>query len=105
MSRFKHIIHTIDLHCGGEPTRLVLSGFPDLLGATMASRKREMVENHDHLRALLLCEPRGHADMYGAVLTPPVTPRADAGLVFFDNGGYLDMQRSAPQLHCSKPAV
>lgn len=91
MSRFKHIIHTIDLHCGGEPTRLVLSGFPDLQGATMALRKREMVQYHDHLRALLLCEPRGHADMYGAVLTPPVTRRSDAGLVFFDNGGYLDM--------------
>ena len=91
MGRFKHIIHTIDLHCAGEPTRVVLSGFPDLLGATMASRKREMTEHHDHLRALLMSEPRGHADMYGAVLTPPVSPGADAGLVFLDNGGYLDM--------------
>jgi len=81
------IIRTIDAHAAGEPLRLVVEGFPSPPGRTMAE-KREWVTRHaDGLRRSLLLEPRGHADMCGAVLTEPVSPGAHAGVLFFDNDG------------------
>ncbi|MGE5244888.1 MAG: proline racemase family protein [Betaproteobacteria bacterium] len=82
---------TIDAHAGGEPLRLIVDGFPAPQGRTMMAR-REWVRKHaDHLRRALMLEPRGHADMYGAVLTEPVSPGAHAGVLFMHNEGYSTM--------------
>jgi proline racemase len=89
--RFERIISTIDAHAAGEPLRIITVGVPPLPGGTILERRRFMAEHYDHLRRTLLFEPRGHADMYGAVLTPPVTPGADFGVLFLTNEGYSTM--------------
>ena len=84
-------LKTIDAHAAGEPLRLIVSGFPSPRGNTMLA-KREWVKQHaDHLRRALMLEPRGHADMYGAVLTEPVSPGSHAGVLFMHNEGYSTM--------------
>ena len=84
-------LKTIDAHAAGEPLRLVVGGFPSPRGKTMLG-KREWVRTHaDHLRRALMLEPRGHADMYGAILTEPVSPGSHAGLLFMHNEGYSTM--------------
>jgi len=84
-------LKTIDAHAAGEPLRLVVGGFPSPRGKTMLE-KREWVRRHaDHLRRALMLEPRGHADMYGAVLTEPVAPGSHAGVLFMHNEGYSTM--------------
>src|SRR5579859_4733976 len=84
-------LKTIDSHAAGEPLRLVVGGFPSPVGVTM-SQKREWVKRHaDHLRRALMLEPRGHADMYGALLTEPVSPGSHAGVLFMHNEGYSTM--------------
>jgi proline racemase len=82
---------TIDAHAGGEPLRLITSGVPPLRGATILERRQEMLDHHDDIRRALMWEPRGHADMYGAVLTSPVTADADYGILFMHNEGYSTM--------------
>jgi proline racemase len=82
-------ITTIDLHTGGEPLRVVLSGLPPLQGATVLEKRRYFREHYDHLRTGLMFEPRGHADMYGAVLTESTT--ADYDVFFLHNEGYSTM--------------
>jgi proline racemase len=89
--RWSRTISTIDAHTGGEPLRIITSGLPLLQGDTILKRRRWMQENHDELRKILLWEPRGHADMYGAILTPPVSPEADFGVLFLTNEGYSTM--------------
>ena len=89
--RFDRVITTIEAHAAGEPLRIVTSGVPPLPGATILERRRLMAERYDHLRRFLLWEPRGHADMYGAITTPPVTPGADLGVIFMTNEGYSTM--------------
>src|SRR5438067_6108264 len=84
-------LKTIDAHAAGEPLRLIVDGFPSPRGKTMLD-KREWVRRHaDHLRRALMLEPRGHADMYGAVLTEPVLPGSHAGVLFMHNEGYSTM--------------
>src|SRR4051812_7463884 len=84
-------LNTIDAHAAGEPLRLIVDGFPSPRGKTMLA-KREWVRTHaDHLRRALMLEPRGHADMYGAILTEPVTPGSHAGVLFMHNEGYSTM--------------
>lgn len=84
-------LKTIDAHAAGEPLRLIVDGFPSPLGKTMLA-KREWVRTHaDHLRRALMLEPRGHADMYGAILTEPVVPGSHAGVLFMHNDGYSTM--------------
>lgn len=84
-------LKTIDAHAAGEPLRLIVDGFPSPRGATMLE-KREWVRKHaDHLRRALMLEPRGHADMYGAILTEPVAPGSHAGVLFMHNEGYSTM--------------
>ena len=75
--RARRVISTIDAHAAGEPLRIITAGAPRLTSTTMLERRQEMLARHDDLRRVLLFEPRGHADMYGAILTPPVTPEAD----------------------------
>ena len=84
-------LKTIDAHAAGEPLRLIVDGFPSPRGKTMLD-KREWVRRHaDHLRRALMLEPRGHADMYGAILTEPVLPGSHAGVLFMHNEGYSTM--------------
>ena len=84
-------LKTIDAHAAGEPLRLIVDGFPSPLGKTMLA-KREWVRTHaDHLRRALMLEPRGHADMYGAILTEPAMPGSHAGVLFMHNEGYSTM--------------
>ena len=84
-------LKTIDAHAAGEPLRLIVDGFPSPRGKTMLA-KREWVRTHaDHLRRALMLEPRGHADMYGAILTEPVMPGSHAGVLFMHNEGYSTM--------------
>lgn len=85
------IFETIDSHTMGEPTRIVTTGFPDLVGNTMIERKKYLEEYFDHFRTALMLEPRGHKDMFGAIVTKPVSEEADLGVIFMDTGGYLNM--------------
>lgn len=84
-------ITTIDAHTEGEPFRVITGGFPDLPGATILEKRRYAKEKLDHLRTALMWEPRGHADMYGCLVTPPVTPGADLGILFMHNEGFSTM--------------
>ena len=87
----KTVITAIDAHAAGEPLRIITGGLPPLPGASILDRRRWMREHLDHLRRALMWEPRGHFDMYGCVLTPPVTPGADLGVLFLHNEGYSTM--------------
>lgn len=83
-------ITTIDTHTGGEPLRIVTSGLPAIRGRTVLEKRRYFMEHYDHLRTGLLREPRGHADMYGAVLTPSADD-ADLDVFFLNTEGYSPM--------------
>ena len=83
-------ITTVDMHTGGEPFRIVTSGFPRAPGARIVDRRAWLKANHDHLRTALIHEPRGHADMYAGILTDPVSPGAEFGVIFAHNEGYSD---------------
>lgn len=91
MTDYTRQLQTIDLHTGGEPLRVVLSGLPPLPSGTVLEKRAWLREHHDDIRRFLMLEPRGHADMYGAYLFPPVTPGADFGVIFLHNEGYSDM--------------
>ena len=84
-------IQIIDSHTGGEPTRLVIGGFPDLGTGTMAERRAVLAAQHDAWRATTVQEPRGNDVIVGALLCEPVDPANAAGVVFFNNTGYLGM--------------
>ncbi|UVM58150.1 4-hydroxyproline epimerase [Pseudomonas sp. B21-012] len=84
-------ITVIDSHTGGEPTRLVIDGFPDLGNASMAQRRQRLAEAHDQWRTACMLEPRGSDVLVGALLCEPVDPSACAGVIFFNNTGYLGM--------------
>jgi len=87
----KATVETIDTHTLGEPTRIVLRGFPELKGRTLKERSRDLLRRHGDARRALMWEPRGHPIMFGAVVVPPADPRADVGLVFMDGGGTVEM--------------
>jgi len=82
-------IKTIDMHTGGEPLRVIVSGLPPIHGHSVLEKRRYFREHYDHLRTGLMWEPRGHADMYGAVVTPSID--ADFDVVFLHNEGYSTM--------------
>ncbi|HGY54725.1 MAG TPA: proline racemase [Caldithrix abyssi] len=84
-------IRTIDAHTEGEPLRIIVDGFPELPGETILDRRRLAKEKYDHLRRALMWEPRGHADMYGCILTPAVSENADFGVLFIHNEGFSTM--------------
>ena len=84
-------IHVVDSHTEGEPTRVVIDGWPQPRGATMAERSDDVRARFDHLRRAVVCEPRGHDAIVGALLTPPVNPGSTVGVIFFNNGTYLGM--------------
>jgi proline racemase len=82
------VIRTVDYHTGGEPFRIVTGGVEPLRGATILDKRRDALERVDHVRELLVFEPRGHADMYGCHVVEPNDEGADLGVVFFHNAGY-----------------
>ena len=82
-------ITTIDMHTGGEPLRVVVDGLPPIEGRTVLEKRRYFREHYDYLRRGLMWEPRGHADMYGAVITPSAD--ADFDVFFLHNEGYSTM--------------
>jgi trans-L-3-hydroxyproline dehydratase len=85
------VLRTIDMHTGGEPTRIVVEGWPAFAAPTLLGKRREAREEHDHLRRALMHEPRGHAEMYRALLVPPDHPDADLAVLFLHNEGYSTM--------------
>lgn len=87
----QRVFSTIDAHAGGQPLRIITSGIPPLKGETVRERRDWLQEHHDDIRRALLHEPRGHGDMYGAVLTPPEDRTADYGVIFMTNSGYSTM--------------
>lgn len=88
---FSHYFPTIDTHTLGEPTRIVTGGLPPISGRTMLEKRAYMLENLDHVRTTLMNEPRGHHNMFGAVLTERTSDGAAFGLIFMDGDGYLNM--------------
>lgn len=91
MINFSRFIETIDTHTMGQPTRIIVSGVPKILGDTMLEKKNNLKKEMPWLRELLMNEPRGHQDMFGAILCEPSQEDCDAGLIFMDHGGYLNM--------------
>jgi 4-hydroxyproline epimerase len=89
MSEGVKIIKVIDSHTAGEPTRVVVSGAPDNPGATPTEWREFLRNEHDWLRTAMACEPRGHEAVVGALLCEPTQPDCVAGVVFFNNVGYL----------------
>ena len=81
-------IRAVDYHTGGEPFRIVTAGVETPRGETILDRRRDALARLDHVRRLLVHEPRGHADMYGCFVVPPEDEGADLGVVFFHNAGY-----------------
>ena len=81
-------INTIDAHTGGEPLRIIINGFPKLNGSTVLDKRNHMIQEFDHLRKAIMLEPRGHADMYGALIVEPENKGSDFGVIFMHNEGY-----------------
>jgi 4-hydroxyproline epimerase len=84
-------IQIIDSHTGGEPTRVIIDGAPDLGHGTIAERAARFAREFDHYRVATVCEPRGNDVLVGALLLAPENPAASAGVVFFNNVGLLGM--------------
>ena len=89
--RLKQTVQVIDSHTGGEPTRVVISGGPELGSGTMKERLTVLREEHDWFRSSVVNEPRGSDVLVGALLCTPVIPENAAGTIFFNNVGYLGM--------------
>ena len=87
----QRVITSLDMHTGGEPLRIITSGFPVLEGKTILEKRQFCLSHYDQIRTALMFEPRGHADMYGAVITEPERPGSDFGVLFLHNEGYSTM--------------
>jgi len=87
--RFDRVISTVDTHTAGEPTRIVVSGIPKIRGKTFGEKMEYLRNEFDYVRSAIMREPRGHNDMFGAILTEPTFPDAHLGVIFTDCGGYL----------------
>jgi 4-hydroxyproline epimerase len=85
------MVQVVDSHTGGEPTRIVVEGGPDLGGGSLAERRRRFQEQHDDFRAGVVLEPRGSDVLVGGLLCPPAEPDCSAGIIFFNNVGVLNM--------------
>ena len=87
----KNAIQAVDTHTAGMSTRVIISGFPVLRGKTMMEKKNYFLSHYDHLRSACMLEPRGHENMFGALITEPSDPTCDYGMLFMDAEGYLNM--------------
>lgn len=85
------LIHTVDTHTAGEPTRIITSGLPPLVGTTMEEKRQYFESNFDHIRRFLTQEPRGHSAMHVAVLTTPTHPKANVAALIMNSFGFLNM--------------
>jgi len=84
-------LKVVDMHTGGEPLRIVIDGYPDIPKGTILEKRAYVRDHFDHLRKILIFEPRGHYDMYGALLVEPDLPGADLAVLFMHNEGYSTM--------------
>ena len=91
MAQYYLKIKTIESHAAGEPLRVIIDGWPELPGSTILEKRAFAKAHHDGIRKALMWEPRGHADMYGALITKPVTPDGDLGVLFLHNEGFSTM--------------
>ena len=89
--KISKLVPAVDSHTCGEPTRIILGGAPQFKGKTMAERWQDFCENHNDFRRFIMNEPRGHADMFGAIMVPPINPEAHTGVIFCDSGGSVSM--------------
>ncbi len=89
--RSRRVFHAVDSHTEGMPTRVIVGGVGVIPGATMAERREHFMAEMDHIRKLLMYEPRGHSAMSGAVLPPPPRPDADHGVLYIEVSGCLPM--------------
>ncbi|XP_006632209.1 trans-L-3-hydroxyproline dehydratase [Lepisosteus oculatus] len=85
------ILSVVDMHTGGEPLRVIVSGYPEVKGESVLAKRRYVRENLDHLRRVLMFEPRGHYDMYGALVVQSELSDAHLGVLFMHNEGYSTM--------------
>ncbi|XP_076024104.1 trans-L-3-hydroxyproline dehydratase [Genypterus blacodes] len=85
------VLSVVDMHTGGEPLRIVLSGYPEVKGDSVLAKRRYVRGQLDHLRRMLMYEPRGHYDMYGALIVDSEMPDAHLGVLFMHNEGYSTM--------------
>ena len=92
ISKDSQPIKTVEMHTTGEPTRIIYSGFPQLQGATLLEKRAAARNDHDHVRRKLMLEPRGHSEMYGALLVTETElttkGEADIGVLFMHNSGW-----------------
>ncbi len=91
MINFKHVIQCVDAHTGGEPLRIVVSGFPKIYGNTILEKRKYVLDHYDDLRKMIMLEPRGHSGMYGCILCDPVTDDGDFAVLFTHNEGLSSM--------------
>lgn len=91
VSQHPHVIRVIDSHTGGEPTRVVVAGVPDLGQGSMAEKAQVFREQYDWFRSSIVNEPRGHDAVVGALLLPPIDPQHLCGVIFFNNSSTLPM--------------
>ena len=89
--RYQHRIRAVESHAAGMGARVVLGGVPELKGNTVRDKMHYFEEHYDYIRTAVICEPRGHNALVGAVLTEPCDPEADFGIFYIEPPGYLDM--------------
>ena len=89
--RSSRVFHAVDSHTEGMPTRVITGGVGLIPGATMNERRLHFIAHLDHIRRLLMNEPRGHSSMSGAILQPPSRPDCDYGVVYIEASGCLPM--------------
>ena len=87
--QIERVIHALDTHTAGEATRVIIHGYAALPRTDALAIKKLLLAEHDQLRRTLMREPRGHRDMFGALLLPPSMPDTQFGVVFMHTGGYL----------------
>jgi proline racemase len=104
LNRFEKSFTTIKTHTAGEPTRIVLSGFPKARGNTMMARKEYYAQHCDEYRQAIMAEPLGHHDMVGALLMDPASPEAELGVIYMDTNRWINMCGHAT-IGCATAAV
>jgi len=87
--KIENLLHVIDTHTEGEPTRIIIAGVPPIPGEGIVEKRKYFMKHFDWIRTAVLLEPRGHKEQFGAVILP--SDKADFGLIFMDTHGYLDM--------------
>ena len=82
------VVKTIEMHTGGSQMRVVISGYPDIIGDTILDKRAYVKQNLDYIRKVLMAEPRGHNDMCGVIPVTPDNKEADIAALFMHNEGY-----------------